>query len=283
MLRHCSAKRALILILAIMIMIPSAATVSAGSGKDNFIKRYEYSDEVFGDIKDSDWFCGNVKSVYEYGLMNGKGNSRFDTEGNITIAEACTIAARIHSIYNTGSDTFEKSDPWYQVYVDYCTGHGILAVEPDDLTVPATRKLFAAILAHSLPGEELTEINNVGEDSIPDVKMVDQYSDEIYMLYRAGITIGSDAKGTFNPDNYIKRSEVAAIVTRMVDTSLRKEIILGGTIAEVFVSPSAYASVADGSESKPYPTLDAARNAVKAIDLPVSEVSKIGRVISEWD
>ncbi len=51
--------------------------------------------------------------------------------------------------------------------------------------------------------------------------MVDRYADEIYMLYRAGITIGSDARGTFNPDKFIKRSEVAAIVTRMVDDSLR--------------------------------------------------------------
>ncbi|MBQ7599624.1 MAG: S-layer homology domain-containing protein [Clostridia bacterium] len=260
------AKKIVAFSLAILLMIASKALVSADPGKENFTRRYEYEPGVFSDVRDTDWFYGNVVSVYEYGLMNGKGNSRFDTEGNITIAEACTIAARLNAIYTSGSDTFEKTEPWYQVYVDYCTRHGILAVEPDDLTVPATRKLFAAILAHSLPGEELPEINYVGTDSIPDVKMVDEFADEIYMLYRAGITIGADANGTYNPDKYIKRSEVAAIVTRMVDPSLRKEIILGGTFAEVFVSPDADASVADGSESKPYRTLDAAREAVRAID-----------------
>ena len=216
-----TSRNVLVLILAFLLVIPPAIPAFADTGKQNFTKRFEYTQEVFSDVSDSDWFYDNVKSVYEYGLMNGKGQHKFDTEGNITIAEACTIAARLHSIYTTGSDAFEKSSPWYEVYVDYCTSHGILAVEPDDLTVPVTRNLFAAILAHSLPGDELTEINNVKEDSIPDVKMVDRYADEIYMLYRAGITIGSDARGTYNPDKFIKRSEVAAIVTRMVDDSLR--------------------------------------------------------------
>ena len=41
------------------------------------------------------------------------------------------------------------------------------------------------------------------------------------MFYRAGILSGVDAKGTFNPSDNIKRSEVAAILIRMMDKTAR--------------------------------------------------------------
>ena len=44
---------------------------------------------------------------------------------------------------------------------------------------------------------------------------------EVYTLYRAGIIAGSDEYGTFNPDSRIRRSEVAAILVRILDASKR--------------------------------------------------------------
>ena len=52
------------------------------------------------------------------------------------------------------------------------------------------------------------------------------YADAVYLLYRAGVLTGSDSAGTFRPDSTIKRSEAAAIVTRMADPSLRQRITL---------------------------------------------------------
>ena len=46
-------------------------------------------------------------------------------------------------------------------------------------------------------------------------------SDAIYAFYRAGILNGTDAQGTFNRTGTIKRSEVAAIIIRMMDPSFR--------------------------------------------------------------
>lgn len=47
------------------------------------------------------------------------------------------------------------------------------------------------------------------------------------MLYRAGVLAGSDKSGTFLPDANIKRCEVAAILTRMMDESARKDVTTG--------------------------------------------------------
>lgn len=44
----------------------------------------------------------------------------------------------------------------------------------------------------------------------------------IYKLYNAGILNGEDAKGTMSIYKYITRSEVASILSRLVNISARK-------------------------------------------------------------
>ena len=51
---------------------------------------------------------------------------------------------------------------------------------------------------------------------IPDVKMSDPNGKDIYKLYNAGILQGSDSQFNFLPNTNIKRSEIAAIIVRMV-------------------------------------------------------------------
>ncbi len=221
--------------IAFVLVLVMTAVSSIGifaEGLENFTQRDEYTDSVFNDVKADDWFYENVASVYEYGLMNGKGAGRFDPQGNITVAETLTIAARLHAIYTKNStEEFTKSSPWYQVYADYCEAAGITAALteglPDDLNEQASRGLFAAILANSFPESEFAEKNNVPDNAIPDVDIGDEYAADIYRLYRSGITIGSDKQGNFYPERSIRRSEVAAIITRIVDPSLRQDLDLG--------------------------------------------------------
>ena len=75
--------------------------------------------------------------------------------------------------------------------------------------------------------KDLRVINAVADNAIPDVKTGAAFAAEIYDFYRAGILTGSDANGTFHPADSIKRSEVAAILIRMYDSSARKSIALG--------------------------------------------------------
>jgi len=85
-----------------------------------------------------------------------------------------------------------------------------------------SRREYAYIFSKALPSEALAERNNIPSGSIPDVKEEKGvYNKAVYRLYRAGIVAGSDAKGTFNPDSNIKRSEVAAILIRMMDAAAR--------------------------------------------------------------
>ena len=71
----------------------------------------------FADVKDGDWFASPVVSAYEYGLLNGRSESSFAPNGNVTIAELLTIAARLRAIYTTGSDAVipaaKENEAWY--------------------------------------------------------------------------------------------------------------------------------------------------------------------------
>ena len=77
-----------------------------------------------------------------------------------------------------------------------------------------------------MPSSEFPVINEVSDGKIPDVAMNADGAAQIYDFYRAGILVGSDTFGTFNPDSNIVRSEVAAILTRMFDNTARKTITL---------------------------------------------------------
>ena len=74
--------------------------------------------------------------------------------------------------------------------------------------------------------DDLREMNTVADNAIPDVKTGNAFAAKIYDFYRAGILTGSDVNGTFHPTDSIKRSEVATILIRMYDSSVRRSIIL---------------------------------------------------------
>ena len=130
-------KKAVLVLLAFLIAVPAAVSLAgpAAAGLDNFTERTVYTEETFSDVSPSDWFSSSVAAVYELGLMNGKKAWRFDPSGNITVAEACTVAARLHSIYTDGTEAFGKTSPWYAAYVDYCAGKGIIS-GPCELLYP---------------------------------------------------------------------------------------------------------------------------------------------------
>lgn len=226
-------KKILIYITTLILLIQSSICVSAFyiGGLENFEKVQQYTDDVFVDIEKKDWYYENVASVYEYSLMNGKGNNNFDPSGNLTIAEVIAVSTRIHCNYYSGyvpEFQIEDGDMWYNPYISYGIENEILKIEYPNYSISATRAEFAKILAASVDPIDLEEINIVDDGAIPDVDVNSDYANAVYLLYRAGVLSGSDSNGTFNPDSTITRAEAAAIITRIIDPSLRKSIELVG-------------------------------------------------------
>lgn len=200
----------------------------------HFSKKNTYTQGQFKDVSANQWYTPTVSSAFELGLMKGTGNgTSFSPNNEFSLAEAITLAARIHSIKTTGTENFQQGSPWYQCYLDYALENGIIDGNyySADVRSVATRKDFAIILEKSLPIAALTPINNIPDDSIPDLSSDVEGAESVYRLYRAGILTGKSGQGipagTFDPWNSITRSEVATIAARMAESNNRKTFSLG--------------------------------------------------------
>lgn len=223
---------ALALTFSLLLGVPALA---AENSTDNFVRSKTYAGE-FSDLSAGSVFYENVAALYEYGLSVGKGDGAFGLKDSMTVGQIVIFAARIRSLYRTGDaeagpnayggdgDTSTAAR-----YLRYLQAEGVLGTELDgSLTATATRAQVAHVLANTLPAEVLPTVNDelvtegyASRKFITDVTEYTDYYQDILFLYRTGISVGSDATGSYLPNRPITRGAAAAMLTRMVDPSLR--------------------------------------------------------------
>jgi len=233
------------MLVAVLLCMGLSVTAFA-KGMDNFEAAKEYTG--FSDVAEAAWYHSSVKAAFEYGLIKGASPTEFKPDGTLTVAEAIVMADRIHMLYETGEDTLVNGTPWYQTYVDYAIENDIIE-DGDfaDYNRNITRGEMADIFTRALPEEEYEVINDIPEELPLDI-VGHKYEDSIRTLFRAGIVTGNDPYGTYTPDASIKRCEAAAIISRIVDENLSKQIALltdwdvdgNVTVAAPFNSLSSY-------------------------------------------
>ena len=180
----------------------------------------------FTDVPTTEWYYGDIDHAYQMELINGKTPTLFMPNDYLTYAEAVKLAACMNQRYTTGSVTLKNGEPWYQTYVDYCKEKGIISKDYN-WNASATRAGYMEIFADALPKGAMNEINTIPNGSIPDVPASHPQAAPIYKLYRVGILQGNDLAHNCNPSANIKRAEVAAILTRMMDSSKRIRFTMG--------------------------------------------------------
>ncbi len=188
----------------------------------------------FTDVPKNAWYYSVVSRAYAEGLINGKvknGQNVFDPNANMTMAEVLKLAACVRQLLVDGKVTLTNSkdgSPWYMSYYNYLKDNGRLQsvlIDYTNFKKPVTRGEMVRIFWNVMPASSLKQRNVIGEGAIPDVDTHNSehvvFSTAVYSFYRAGIVSGSDEYGTFHPDNNIRRSEVAAILVRIIDPSMR--------------------------------------------------------------
>lgn len=180
----------------------------------------------FTDVKTGDWFYNNVKNAYSMGLIEGKTTTTFNPNDNMTYAEAVTLAARMNQLYYSGKVTLSNSTTgnWYSSYESYAISKGIISSAlGNKANTKITRKDYVDIFYNALPASAYTVRNTVSK--IPDLAN-NTANAKVYAFYRAGILTGyantpGKTNGAFGPNDNIKRSEVATILIRMMDSGTR--------------------------------------------------------------
>lgn len=253
-------RRAGVLVLAVILvfcLLPGAAQAE----ETGFAPVRAYTEQFF-DVTTGDWYYDAVKALYELGLTEGRG-SGFDPDGDLTVAEAAAIAARLHSLYETGDSEAGPAafggdgGPWYLPYTAYLQDEGVLGSELEDAyDRPATRAEMAHVLAGALPdawfdpvNEELVAAAHAAGQYIQDVTDATPYQEDILRFYSWGITEGVDETGAFLPGERVSRCQAAAMAARLAYRELRLTLdweILppysrkGTTMADLVVSDGTF-------------------------------------------
>ncbi|MBP3580016.1 MAG: trypsin-like peptidase domain-containing protein [Clostridia bacterium] len=179
----------------------------------NFTNVKEY-DADFLDVANSACFAPYVEGAYELGFMVGISDGIFSPDTTVSVAQGITMAARVHAAFYNKTINVTEDGQWYQMYVNYAVKNGIMQEDSfDNFTRPIKRYEMAELFFNTVPLSYFTKINDV--NGIPDVSKKSPFYNVLHTLYEAGVVLGSDDYGTFYPDNSIKRSECAAIITRV--------------------------------------------------------------------
>ncbi len=184
----------------------------------------DYNDQ-FNDVAKTAWYYSDVADAYAKGLISGKSDTEFKPDGTLTVAEAVKLAVACHQTLVSGkaSALTASGTNWYDPYVTYAKDNGIVT-EDEDWTAPATRGKVAVLFSRAMisSGTDCPELNPIAFGNLTDVDVQAWYSGAVYRLYRWGILTGDGS--SVKPESSVKRSEIAAVVMRMIDPSRRVDL-----------------------------------------------------------
>lgn len=144
----------------------------------------------------------------------------------MTVAQAIKLAAAVHQLNRYGKVSLQNGRPsWYSTYVQYAVDNGLIEPAYADYTdaqmnAAVTRAEFVHIF-HAAT-DDLREMNMVADNAIPrceDRRCV--RGGNLQLLPRGRPDRFRREPEPFHPADSIKRSEVAAILIRMYDSSTR--------------------------------------------------------------
>ena len=185
----------------------------------------------YTDVSPDQWYYSYVEIADKNDLIDGKTPTEYVPDADITLAECIKLAASMHQLYHEDEVTLENGkdgEKWYTPYIRYAKENRLILRDKnsrnyteEELNSPISRAEYVNIFGYTMPGERWNAINDVPTGSLPDVPEEHPYAANIYKMYTAGILNGSDAMGTFHPDDPVSRSETAAILVRLLDDRYR--------------------------------------------------------------
>ena len=177
----------------------------------------------FTDVRSSDWFYEDVEYVYNEGLMNGTGKTKFSPNADLTRAMVVTILYRIENEPVAGkADMFGdvSSGQWFTKAVAWAAENGIVNgysngnFGPND---PITREQLATILYRYTKFKSgSVEASRNYLNRFSDAGQVSAYAVEaMNWAVAGGLINGSGDK--LMPTARASRAQVAAIIHRYLE------------------------------------------------------------------
>lgn len=172
----------------------------------------------FTDIDESHWAYSYVKSLYDRGVMNGKGNNLFAPEGYITRAEfvkmLCVIL-EIEESVNTGKFSDVSDSVWYSGYVMAAYEKGIVKGIKEDYfgANEAVKRQDICTMLYRI--SENGDISGALE--FADGSEISDYAYEAVKFFAEKGVVNGFTDKTFKPKGVCTRAQAAAIICKYLE------------------------------------------------------------------
>ncbi len=152
----------------------------------------------FSDVTEDKWYYKDITEAAKLGLVQGVGGGLYNPSGNVTVAEAITMAVRVYIDKNDIQNDFAVSngDKWYSAYVGFAKELGMIDEDFSDFERPATREEIAHFFAAVFRQDYHKDMTNI--------ELLKKYS-----------ILKGDPDGQMHPERNLTRAEAAAILLRV--------------------------------------------------------------------
>ena len=173
----------------------------------------------FTDVKENDWFYGDVKYVYENNLMNGVGDGLFGPGGTTTRGMIVTILYRLEGEPAAALSRFQDvaSNMYYAKAVGWAASNGVVngtSATTFAPNAPITREQMAAILYRYAQYKGYGVTEQVDLSRFTDAGNISAYAVNAIAWANAKGLINGVGEAQLNPTGQASRSQVAAILHR---------------------------------------------------------------------
>ena len=214
-----------IIIVSIILVICSISTaliISSSAGADpagNSVSGKAGGKIAFSDVNPNDWFCSDVEYVSEKGLMQGTENGVFSPSAQTTRAMIVTILWRLEGSATKSKAEFSDVNPndYFYNAVAWAAANNIVSGYNTDKFAPndsATREQLAAIVYRyaSFKKYNMTALSDL--DAYTDKNSVSEYAVDAFKWAIANKIITGTSKDMLSPQDFVQRSQAAAILHR---------------------------------------------------------------------
>ena len=185
----------------------------------------EQNPGLFFDVKPDDWFYGDVKYVYENGLMSGVEAGIFDPEGTINYATLLTVLYRMDGEPDVSGLDYAYSDvyrgAWYGDAVKWAAVNGIMSGFEDGIFSPAdiivTREWLATTFTRYMAYAGINPLLNDEYRVFADEGQISDFAKGAVQTMNKLDVLRGGGEQKINPKSIANRAEFAAMLHRFAE------------------------------------------------------------------
>ncbi|MEK4251418.1 S-layer homology domain-containing protein [Paenibacillus sp. FSL W7-1287] len=179
----------------------------------------------FNDTADIAWAKDQIQELANKGLLLGKGNGKFDPNGDVTRAEFTAMLVRAFNLNASADITFSdvSENAWYYDAVSAARAYGIIngrSASTFDPNAKISREEMASIAANALKAvlgyQPAAKEDEILDQFVDGDKVVAVHRANVALVKNEGIIQGK-GKDNYDPKGDATRAEASVILAKILD------------------------------------------------------------------